>query len=405
MYRHYFSIAFVLSTYLTAIACSDSGGGSAKEKDRTSGGGRAVITSNEAGKQKTGGGGAETGEGGRAGTSTAAGAGSSGQAGTAEPSGNGGSGGAGTSCVAPAPGALVGWAATALDNVSTTTGGGDAAPVVVTTLAELSNSAKGSEARVIHVRGNINGNVSVGSNKTLVGVCGASITGHIHLSGSVNVIIRNLKVVGYNCSDSPADCSSGADAVTVNGAHHIWFDHCDISDGSDGNLDIANGSDLVTISYTKFSYSSARTDPVKGPSGHRFSNLIGSGDNVAADVGHLNVTFHHNWWADNVNQRMPRTRRGKIHVFNNLFTSEGNSYCTNAGFEAAVRVEHNVYIGVNNPLSPDADSIGLESIGNEFIDTTGNTEGLRSSFVPPYEYSLDSTDTLPNKLRTEVGPK
>ena len=91
-----------------------------------------------------------------------------------------------------------------------------------------------------------------------------------------------------------------------------------------------------------------------GASGHRFSNLIGSADDVPSDVGHLNVTFHHDWWAENVNQRMPRTRNGKIHVFNNLFTSAGNRYCTNAGISRSLLVENNVYIGVNNPLSPDA---------------------------------------------------
>jgi pectate lyase len=39
-----------------------------------------------------------------------------------------------------------------------------------------------------------------------------------------------------------------------------WFDHCDISDGSDGNLDITNGSDLVTVSWTQFHYSTKRTE-------------------------------------------------------------------------------------------------------------------------------------------------
>ena len=29
--------------------------------------------------------------------------------------------------------------------------------------------------------------------------------------------------------------------------------------------------------------------------------------------------------ADNVNQPMPRTRAGKIHLFNNLFTAAGDS--------------------------------------------------------------------------------
>ena len=204
-------------------------------------------------------------------------------------------------------------------NQNGTTGGGNATPVVVTTAAAFTSNISGTTARVIHVMGTFSGSFGIGSNKTIIGLCGARVTGHIGLSGSVNVIIRNLRIVGNNCSDSPNDCSAGADAVTLGGgAHHVWFDHCDVSDGSDGNLDITQGSDFVTISYTKFSYSTMRTDPMAGASGHRFSNLIGSGDNVPEDVGHLNVTWHHNWWAQNVNQRMPRTRRGNIHVFNNL---------------------------------------------------------------------------------------
>lgn len=96
-------------------------------------------------------------------------------------------------------------------------------------------------------------------------MCGAQITGHIGLGGSSNVILRNLKVVGNNCSDSPSDCSSGADAIGVTGgAHHLWFDHLDVSDGSDGNLDITQGSNFVTVSHTKFSYSTKRSDPDTG---------------------------------------------------------------------------------------------------------------------------------------------
>jgi pectate lyase len=388
-------------------ACSRSNDAAYKNQNGSAAGAAGNVKS--AAETAIGGSGTRTGQGGLI-SDSAAGAGSdaSGQAGLSE-DGSGGSAGADaapTSCAPPLPSELAGWAAVEGSGVSTTTGGGDKAPVTVTTLAELIASASGSEARVIYLKGNIKGTVAVGSNKTLVGLCGATLTGHLHLSASVNVIIRNLKMVGNNCSDSPSDCSKGADAVSVtNGAHHLWFDHCDISDGSDGNLDINAGSDFVTISYTKFSYSSTRSDPEAGDSGHRFSNLIGSGDTVAEDVGHLNVTFHHNWWAENVNQRMPRTRRGKIHVYNNLYTSEGNSYCTNAGFEAAVRVERNVYIGVNNPLSPDANSIGLESVENEFINTTGKTEGLRTSFTPPYPYSPEPTDTLSKKLQEQVGPK
>lgn len=313
--------------------------------------------------------------------------------------------------VPPTASALVGWASVsgtiAGTTVSTTTGGGNATPVTVTTLAELTNAVKGTTPAVIYVKGVLAaGSIAVGSNKTIAGICGAEIHGHLGLSGSSNVIVRNLKIVGNNCTDSPTQCSSGADAVTiVSSAHHIWFDHCDISDGSDGNLDITNGSDFVTVSYTKFSYSSKRTDPVVGTSGHRFSNLIGAGDAVAEDVGHLNVTYHHCWWAQNVDQRMPRTRRGKIHVYNNLFTATGNSYCTNAGFEASLLVENNVYVGVNNPLSPDANATGMTARGNVFTSTTGTTTAPGGGFTPSYTYNLDSTAGLQAALQTAVGPK
>ena len=229
--------------------------------------------------------------------------------------------------------------------------------------------------------------VRVGSNKTIAGICGAEIHGHVDMSSSVNVIFRNLKVVGYNCSDSITECKSGLDAITVvTSAHHIWFDHDDISDGSDGNLDITNGSDFVTVSWTKFWYSTKRTDPVTGSTGHRFSNLIGAADGLAEDAGHLNITWHHNWWADNIAERMPRSRDGKIHVVNNLFTATGNDYCTNSGNLSSLLVENNVYMNVANPLQEDADVATLLARGNVFQGTTGATtsegHGISNAALP-----------------------
>jgi pectate lyase len=226
----------------------------------------------------------------------------------------------------------------------------------------------------------------------------------VSLSNSSNVIVRNLTIQGNNCTDSPQDCSGGADAVTIgNNSHHVWFDHDDVFDGSDGNLDITSGADFVTISWTKFHYSTARTDPLAGASGHRFSNLIGSADTVTTDIGHLNVTWHHNWWADNVDQRMPRTRFGQIHVFNNLYTPVGNSYCTNAGIQTHVLVENNVYMGVNNPLSPDANGDMLAR-GNLFQGTRGTTTATGTGFTPPYAYSLEPTAALAAAVMSGVGP-
>jgi len=328
--------------------------------------------------------------------------GSSGDAGGRAGASGGGVGGSSTGdCnTPPAPSALVGWASEGTG----TSGGGDAAPVVVTTAAELTQNLSGSTARVIHVKGSISGSFSIGSNKTIVGVCGAEIHGHLGIGNQSNVIVRNLKMVGNNCSDSPTECKSGADAITVNsGSHHLWFDHLDVSDGSDGNLDITQGSDFVTVSFTKFHYSSKRSDPEAGASGHRFSNLIGASDDDAADPGHLNVTFHHCWWADNVDQRMPRTRRGQIHVFDNLFTASGNSYCTNAGQDAKLLVQNNVYSGVNNPLQVANNGIMKEE-GNVFTNTTGDKTGSGAGFTPPYEFTLDATSGLEASVRAAVGP-
>jgi pectate lyase len=329
----------------------------------------------------------------------------------------GGGLGTGGSCVTPPPAdPVVGWASVNGMNQDGTTGGGNATPQIVTTLSAFQTAVSGTTPAVIHLNAVLPlASVGIGSNKTIVGVCGAEFHGHLGFSASANVIVRNLKIIGYgvgDCSldpdfDSAVGCSSGADAVSISSAsHHIWFDHCDVSDGTDGNLDINAGSDFITISWTKFHYT-PRTDNVgsdaTNANGHRYSNLIGSADDVPEDVGHLNVTWHHNWWAENVNQRMPRTRRGNIHVVNNLYTSTGNSYCTNSGFETHLLVENNIYLGVNNPLSPDANGDML-AVNNVFTNTTGTTTASGVGFTPPYSYTPEATGALEAAIRNGAGP-
>jgi pectate lyase len=96
-------------------------------------------------------------------------------------------------------------------------------------------------------------------------------------------VVRNLEMIGYNCKDGQAvaakDCSVGPDTVTVSGTHHVWFDHDDISDG---NMDINQGADYITISWTKFYYSGPRVDLAGAGAGHQFSDLIGSSDGSGA---------------------------------------------------------------------------------------------------------------------------
>ena len=301
--------------------------------------------------------------------------------------------------------AVIGWASVPDLGLEGTTGGDGATLVEVATLGDLVREAGSDEPRVIVVNGVLGdgSRVTISSNKTVLGAISAEIRGGLRVDGASNVIVRNLKVVGNNCSESPDDCSGGADAFGIgDGAHHVWVDHCDISDGSDGNLDVNDGADYVTISYTKFSYSGQR------PGAHQFSNLVGSGDDVPTDAGRLRVTYHHNWWADNVHERMPRVRYGAVHVFNNLYTAVGNNYCIGLGYYANVLSEHNAFVGVQDPIQAlkysNEESV-LVSHGDLFFDTSGAHEGKPgTSFEPPYSYELDEAASVDPSVRNNAGP-
>jgi len=351
----------------------------------------------------SGGGGASAASSGGAGTP----AGSGGQAAATGGSSSGGAGGAvggggagGEDSTLVPLDELVGWASVDALGQNGTVGGGEQTPFEVSTFAQFESLAGGSEARILRVNGEIQGTIEIGSNKTIIGAPGSRFTGRLRVDGASNVILYNLTIVGYNCSDG-SQCSAGADAVTISGAsHHVWVHHCDISDGSDGNLDVVEGSDYVTISWTKFWYSDSGRD-------HRFSNLIGSDDDVPEDEGHLKVTLHHNWWADRVQQRMPRARYGQVHVFNNLYTSSDADYCIGLGVYANILSENNAFLGVSDPLNVDdfsnADSV-LVSQGDLFDASDGEQSSRGTDvFDPPYEYTPDPAEGVEAAVESGAG--
>jgi pectate lyase len=353
--------------------------------------------------------GGKTGSGGSgAGGSGAGGKTGSGGAGTGGATGSGGCSIPSFVSAQPSP---IGWAALN----GGTTGGGNATPVVVTTLSAFNSAANGTTAAVIYVKGNLGqGTATIGSNKTIIGCSGTTptLSGHVGLSTSSNVIVRNMNIVGYNCAPPDVDvttggqCQNGQDAVTVDkSSKNIWFDHDAVSDGSDGNLDITHASDFITISYTKFFYSTKRSDPNDtGPMGHRVCNRIGHSDsNTSEDTGHLNVTFHHDWWADNVMERMPRVRFGKVHVFNNLYTATGDSACIEVGVSCNIRSENNVFQGVSNAVDSthsNAASI-IQSIGNVGSATNINAP----AFTPPYMFTAEPASSVAASVMAGAGVK
>ena len=271
-----------------------------------------------------------------------------------------------------------------------TTGGKGYSEVTVDNVSDLKSYAKAGN-KIIYVKpGTYMGPVEVGSNVTIYGYQGAIIAqptsgSAMKLSGSKNVIIRNLKFKGVGAHDDDDE-----DCLQVNHeSKNVWIDHVDVYDGHDGNLDITNASDYVTISWTKFSYTSAST-------GHQFSNLIGNSKTKTSDRGHLNVTIHHTWWADGVVERMPRVRFGKVHVANNLFDSKNASYCVRAAVEADIRIERNVFIGVQKALdlyTSDGAITAAQMIENYEENVKKKQDGTGTAFKPSYSMSLTDVST------------
>ncbi|PJE98396.1 pectate lyase [Streptomyces carminius] len=210
--------------------------------------------------------------------------------------------------------------------------------------------------------------LTVGSNTTLIGVGeDATVLGlSLQIRGAENVIVRNITFEDtYDCFPrwDPADGDGGAwnseyDNVVVHGSRHVWLDHNTFTDGRrpdsaqpryfgqlfqqhDGLLDIVRGADLVTVSWNVFA-------------DHDKTILLGNSDGAAADDrGRLRTTFHHNLFED-VNERAPRVRFGKVDVYNNHFRQNEDTrygYTWGIGKEAALVAEHNAFT-LHEDLTP-----------------------------------------------------
>ncbi|KUH37521.1 MULTISPECIES: polysaccharide lyase family 1 protein [Streptomyces] len=190
--------------------------------------------------------------------------------------------------------------------------------------------------------------IGVGRNAGIVG-------GSLQIKDADDVIVRNLTL------ESPLDCfpqwdptdgATGAwnseyDAMVVYGSTHVWIDHNTFTDGRhpdsslarhygelyqrhDGLLDIVRGADLVTASWNVFA-------------DHDKTLMIGNSDGAGAtDRGRLRVTLHHNLF-DEVVERAPRVRFGKVDAYNNhhVVPERGYGYSWGVGAESQLVAEWN----------------------------------------------------------------
>ncbi|HUQ55245.1 pectinesterase family protein [Lentzea sp.] len=204
--------------------------------------------------------------------------------------------------------------------------------------------------------------LNVGQDTTIIGVGrGAGITGgSLRIHGTSNVIVRNLTFRDTrDCFPQwdPTDTSPGSppgnwnslyDSVSVQRSEHVWVDHSTFTDEPnvdstqplyfgrpyqvhDGQLDITNGADLVTVSRNIFAE-------------HGKTMLIGSSNSSTVDPGKLRVSVHHNVFR-NVQERAPRVRFGQVHVYNNLY--EGSqTYSWGVGVQSRIYAQNNFIKGI-----------------------------------------------------------
>ncbi|MBN1696534.1 MAG: hypothetical protein JW881_03370 [Spirochaetales bacterium] len=281
----------------------------------------------------------------------------------------------------PQSSGVIGWAS----QNGGTTGGSGGSTVNVSSYSSLESAVSGTESRIVVISGTITGSgmMQVGSNKTITSSGGnGTISGFgFTVKEQRNVIIQNLNFTNAD------DDSINVETYSTN----IWIDHCSLSNGYDGLVDIKRGSSYITVSWNRFF-------------NHGKTCLLGhSDDNASQDTGNLKVTYHHNFF-DNTDTRHPRVRFGHVHVFNNYYI--GNEYGVASTMNADVLVEANYFRDVEDPvLSGYASSDpGDVEERNNVYDSCGNGPQTRGS-VPsfPYSYSVDNPQNIPSIVSGGAG--
>ena len=253
----------------------------------------------------------------------------------------------------------------------------------------------------------------------------------------MNVIIRNLRFEdSYDCFPqwAPTDGATGNwnslyDSISVRNSTHVWIDHNSFADRltaddtlptifgrlyqvHDGLVDVTNESDLVTVSWNHFHE-------------HDKVMLIGSSDGATADANKLRVTLHHNLF-ENLGQRMPRVRYGKVHVYNNAFkvnVPERFVYFFGVGIQSQIHAENN-HFRVEDPVTPDQflarfNGTALYEAGslldgvsdNSAVDVVAEYNAVNdpdlvdaASWTPTLFLPIEDTSTVPVSVQTGAGP-
>lgn len=278
------------------------------------------------------------------------------------------------------------------------TGGEGGLVFTATTASAFEGYVESSLTCIVEVSGTIDlvgRNVKINSNKTIRGISpGTTIIGQLGFRDNAsNIIIERLNIT------NPDDYGDGDGINVRDRISRLFITKCTLYDCADGCIDITVASDNITVSWCKFYYTA--------DTGHNFVNLIGGDDGDIGDRGKLHITFHHNWWSSRCDQRMPRVRFGRVHIYNNYYDCPGNSYCIASNKEAECLIENNYFNRVDDPyeITPTIPPDGkIKASENIFITCSGDIDiGMDDVFTPPYSYSLDDTVLVPSIVQIGAG--
>lgn len=227
--------------------------------------------------------------------------------------------------------------------------------------------------------------IYVRSNKTLIGLNNASTLKGANLilnSDASNVIIQNLNFDQVN----PALIEAG-DAISIDGAHHVWIDHCKFSNVSDADIDVTNGT-FITYSWNYF----------YGTNNYACSGKQNSTSTISGS-GQSTVTIHHNYFENTLGCSPKVTDTSKVHIFNNVWQSVGY-YSIQVANQAQATIQNNLFSDSKKPYY-NSDSCltksspcSISASGNQFdgISTTETQDTGGTVTALPYDsttYTLD----------------
>jgi len=231
-------------------------------------------------------------------------------------------------------------------------------------------------------------------------------TGIWRFKGAENVIIRNVKLRGGGAVDvngQDAICLTIRDVAsnkyqTQCGSNHVWVDHCEFFDGTDGNFDIGGDCDYLSISWTHQRY-----EPDVNY-GHKYSCLI-SGGMAERYRGKMHITFDFCKWGEGISCRTPMMRYGSVHMLNNYYSYRGGTYMLDILAESSILIDRCYFTATDGTwMSSRSNAATAIVFKDNYQVPAKDLEKAKGEFAVPYAYNYVESSAVNYIVESGVGP-